>query len=77
MLSGHVDVIGVAQNVSDITEITTKVGKQLRKRDLMLVDRSEMGVKLTLWGKQAETFEADENAVLAFKGLRVGDFNGA
>jgi hypothetical protein len=32
---------------------------------------------MTLWGKQAEHFkEENNNAVFAFKGVKVGDFGG-
>lgn len=31
---------------------------------------------MTLWGKQAESYSAEEHAVVAFKGARVGDFGG-
>lgn len=49
----------------------------MKKRELTLVDRSEFSVRLTLWGNQAEGFKPDEqNPVIAFKGVRVGDFNG-
>lgn len=51
---------------------------QLSKRELTLVDSSGMSVRLTLWGKQAENFSTGEveNPVIAFKGVRVGDFGG-
>lgn len=40
-----------------------------------------MSVRLTLWGRQAENFNAagpnaDGQPIIAFKGVRVGDFNG-
>ena len=31
---------------------------------------------MTLWGKQAESFDNYSNPVIAFKGVRVGDFGG-
>jgi replication factor A1 len=31
---------------------------------------------LTLWGKQAEQFVAEDKPVIAFKGVKVGDFGG-
>jgi replication factor A1 len=31
---------------------------------------------MTLWGKQAEDYNADDNVVIAFKGVKVGDFGG-
>lgn len=49
---------------------------QISKRELTLVDRSNFSVRLTLWGKQAETFAADGQPVIAFKGAKVGDFGG-
>lgn len=33
-------------------------------------------VNLTLWGKDAETFDGSSNPVVAVKGARVSDFNG-
>jgi replication factor A1 len=49
---------------------------QIQKRELTLVDKSEYSVRLTLWGKQAEEYNADDNVVIAFKGVKVGDFGG-
>jgi replication factor A1 len=47
------------------------------KRELTLVDRSNSSIRLTLWGKQAETYEDDgSNPVIAFKGVRIGEFQG-
>lgn len=40
------------------------------------MDKSEYSVRLTLWGKQAEEYNAEDNVVIAFKGVRVGDFGG-
>ena len=70
-------MIAIVKDVSDISEIVAKAtGRATKKRELTLVDRSEFAVRMTLWGKQAETYNADEHAVLAFKGARVSDFNG-
>ena len=52
-------------------------GVQASKRELTLVDRSNSSIRLTLWGKQAETYEHDgANPVIAFKGVRISDFQG-
>ena len=60
-----------------MTEINAKSGTRVtKKRELTLVDRSEFSVRITLWGKQAESYNVEEHAVLAFKGARVGDFGG-
>lgn len=72
-----IDVIGVCKRRGDVQTITTrKDNKELKKRDITLVDRTNTEVALTLWGKQAEDFEDDSNPVVAVKGAKVGDFNG-
>jgi len=49
---------------------------KIPKRDLTIVDKSQYSVRLTLWGKQAEQYTADDLPVVAFKGVKVGDFGG-
>ncbi|KAG8954188.1 Replication factor A protein 1 [Tulasnella sp. 424] len=71
-----IDVLGVVSQVGDLTELTSKAGKTLTKRDITLVDRSKYSVRMTLWGKQAESFHATNNPVMAFKAVKVGDFGG-
>lgn len=80
------DVIGVVENVGDVSEIISKASqKPITKRELTLVDPTGMSVRLTLWGKTAETYgtpagqpgcSPDEKPVIAFKGVSVGDFGG-
>lgn len=43
---------------------------------MTLVDSSSFAVRLTVWGRTAETFEAPGEPVIAFKGVKVGDFGG-
>ena len=49
---------------------------QIPKRELTIVDRSGFSVRMTLWGKQAEQYESTDQPVIAFKGAKVGDFQG-
>lgn len=49
---------------------------QLTKRELQLVDRSGVAIRMTLWGQQAEQYSEPDQAVIAFKGVRVNEFNG-
>ncbi|EDR14355.1 uncharacterized protein LACBIDRAFT_182415 [Laccaria bicolor S238N-H82] len=71
------DVIGVVKEVSALSEITSKAtNRQIPKRELTLVDKSGFSVRLTLWGKQAEQYNAEDSPVIAFKGVKVGDFGG-
>ncbi|KAG1754337.1 hypothetical protein EDB19DRAFT_1892356 [Suillus lakei] len=71
------DVIGIVKEVGPLGEITSKAtNRTIPKRDLTIVDTSQYSVRLTLWGKQAEQFAADDLPVVAFKGVKVGDFGG-
>ena len=67
----------MVQRVGDISEIKTKLGKLTSKRELTLVDKSGYSCMLTLWGKQAENWQAMDNPVIATKGLKLGDFGGS
>ncbi|KAI6005784.1 hypothetical protein EDD15DRAFT_2384466 [Pisolithus albus] len=70
------DVICIVKEIGDLTEIISKANRPVTKRDLVIVDKSQYAVRLTLWGKQAETFAADDLSVIAFKSVKVGDFGG-
>lgn len=56
--------------------LSSKHRLQVAKRDLTIVDKSLYSVRMTIWGRQAETFAADDFPVVAFKGVKVGDFGG-
>lgn len=76
----------MVDSVGELSTIITKAQqKPFAKRDLMLVDQSGMSVKLTIWGKTAETYGTpsghvgcgeDDKPVIAFKGVNVSDFGG-
>lgn len=71
-----IDVLGIVKEVSDISHITTRQGNDLVKRELTIVDRSGASVRLTLWGRQAENFKETGEPIIAWKGVKVGDFGG-
>jgi len=71
-----VDVIGVCKSHSELTTLVSKAGKELVKREIVLVDMSETEVSLTLWGNTATNFSAIGNPIVAAKGVRVSDYNG-
>ncbi|KXS96621.1 hypothetical protein AC578_10433 [Pseudocercospora eumusae] len=71
------DVIGVLSEVGELNEIVSKTtSKPYSKRELTLVDDTGYNVRLTIWGKVAESFDASPEAVVAFKGVKVSDFGG-
>jgi len=72
-----IDVLGVCKSAGEVATITSqRTGKELRKCDLVLVDKSLAEINLTLWGSNAENFEGGSNPVLAVKGCKVSDYNG-
>lgn len=72
-----IDAIGVVKSAGDCQTIVARAsGRELIKRDIVLVDDSACSVNCTLWGKQAEDFDASENPVVLLKGAKVGDYNG-
>lgn len=71
-----VDVIGVVRMTGECTTIVTKAGKELKKRELNLVDSSNYAVSMTLWGDQADKFDGEGSPVLLIKGAKVGDYQG-
>lgn len=78
-----VDVIGVVQDIGEVQHITSKTtNRELVKRDITLLDRSNTCVKMTLWGRQAESALSDasnsdqKHPVVAFKGCKLSDYGG-
>ncbi|KAJ8953979.1 hypothetical protein NQ314_007172 [Rhamnusium bicolor] len=72
-----IDVVGVARTVSELQTFQARsTGKELKKKEIMLVDHTKTSVALTLWGTQAENFDGSNCPVLVIKGARVGEFGG-
>lgn len=67
----------MVKEVHELSNIISKATqKSIPKRDLTIVDDSNFSCRLTLWGKQAESFNAHDHPVIAFKSVRVGDYGG-
>lgn len=73
-----IDVIGVCKEAGDVQTFTARAtGRELKKRELTLVDKSDASVTLTLWGLDAENFNAAyQQPVVLIKSARVSEFNG-
>lgn len=70
-------MLGIVKDNGELSEITAKATqKQIKKRELTICDRSGYSVRVTLWGRSAETWTDTDNGVFAFKGAKVGDFGG-
>ncbi|GAA6016502.1 hypothetical protein JCM10207_002819 [Rhodosporidiobolus poonsookiae] len=71
------DVLGIVQDHGVVSEITAKATqKQIKKRELTIVDRSQFSCRVTLWGRQAESWNEADGGIVALKGVKVGDFGG-
>jgi len=72
-----IDIIAVCREFADISTITAKAtGREFKKREIQLVDDSNTEVSMTLWGTTAENFDGSQQPIIAFKGVKVGEFNG-
>ena len=48
-----IDVIGIVKTVGDMSTVVGKASnREVKKRDLQLVDKSGVIIKLTLWGAE-------------------------
>lgn len=72
--SKTVDVVGVVHESFPMNVVVAKASqREIKKRDLILVDETG-SIRVTLWGEKSE-IELEENPVLLFKDVKVGEFN--
>ncbi|KAK9501699.1 hypothetical protein O3M35_012375 [Rhynocoris fuscipes] len=71
------DFIGVCKSAGDVVTLTSKTtNRELKKREVTVVDSSLASVTLTLWGSQAEEFNGDNQPIVAVKGGKISEFQG-
>lgn len=70
------DVIGVCRDVGDLHQFTSKNGKELKKKEITLVDKSDSSICLTLWNDEAEKFDGVQQPVIMLKNTRINEFGG-
>nr|UBR27748.1 replication protein A1 [Locusta migratoria] len=76
-LSAIVDVIGVLKATGGVEVFTARTtNREMKKREITIVDQSNTAMALTLWGEQAEEFSETPGTVLAVKGVKQSDFGG-
>jgi len=73
----YVDVMGVCQKITEVSNFTSKKGNELTKRTFFIVDQSSSNIECTLWGDDAKKFK-DENQdkVVCLKAAKVSDYGG-
>uniref|UniRef100_A0A5S6QRM4 Replication protein A subunit n=1 Tax=Trichuris muris TaxID=70415 RepID=A0A5S6QRM4_TRIMR len=73
-----IDVLGVVIMIGPVeNKIARSTLKELKKRDIRLVDDSGVAISLTLWGNEAEDFNCEMNSLIAVKGCRISEFGGS
>ena len=72
-----IDVVGVVTNVGNCeTIVQKKTQKELRKRDLLVVDQSCGEIRLTLWGNLALDFNSEPGCVVLAQQAKISDYQG-
>lgn len=73
-----VNLIGVCYDVKSLDEITsTKTGKLLQKREIILIDKSKGTISVTFWNENAVTFnESKLRLVMSVLNGRVNEYLG-
>ncbi|AMD21848.1 HFL008Cp [Eremothecium sinecaudum] len=74
--NSNVDVLGIVQTVNPAFEMTAKSGKKFNRRDIVIVDETNLSITVGLWNEQAIDFNLPEGSVIAVKSARVTDFGG-
>jgi len=73
---GFVDVIAVIKQMNEVDKIVSnKTKKELAKRNVTLIDRSEKEIELTLWEQVGINLTAEVGDVLILRGVRVTEYN--
>ncbi|XP_055389395.1 replication protein A 70 kDa DNA-binding subunit-like [Condylostylus longicornis] len=72
-----VDVIGICREIGELQTFTAKTNnRELKKRELTLVDTSNAAVQLTLWGDEAVKFDGYVQPVIAIRNGIISEFGG-
>ena len=75
---GVVDVLAWVRQTGDLHHFSSQAGRELKKRELLLVDDSDVSgasITLVLWGEEAEQFEHPDQ-ILAWRKVSVREFKG-
>jgi len=72
-----VDMIGAITQVSEVSTVISKTkNKELKKRNIIIVDMSRHTISVTLWGEQSESFTGGVGDVFVTKAARIGTYGG-
>lgn len=69
-----INTIAIIFEIGESINITTKDDKELLKREITIVDKSEEVIKLILWSNEAEHFKIDKASVIIINKARIKDY---
>ena len=74
-----VDVLGVVVEIGEVSTIIPRqgpnAGQQLLKRTVKILDTSA-SIELTVWSEAAQKFNIPRGSAVAFRNLKIGQFDG-
>lgn len=74
------DVLGIAQEISPLSEFTSKAGRALTKLEVSLIDESNASIRITVWNEKAKELDAQvrglQSPIIAVKGAKVSEWGG-
>jgi len=74
-----IDVIAIVKECSELSEFTSKAGKELKNRKLTLIDTSSKTIEATIWNDAAVEWTNESlppGTVVILPGCRVGSYGG-
>eukprot|EP01117_Protostelium_nocturnum_P002193 TRINITY_DN12830_c0_g1_i1.p1 TRINITY_DN12830_c0_g1~~TRINITY_DN12830_c0_g1_i1.p1 ORF type:complete len:602 (+),score=160.10 TRINITY_DN12830_c0_g1_i1:61-1806(+) len=74
-----VDVLAIVKETGDVTSQTSKkTNREMRKRNITILDGNSVTISLTLWDDKADYpgWAVGDHPVLAIKGCRISEYNG-
>lgn len=72
-----IDLIGAITAVSEVSTVMSKTkNKELKKRNITIVDMSRHSISVTIWGEPSESFTGAVGDVFVTKGARIGTYGG-
>jgi replication factor A1 len=73
----QVDLLAVVKEIKPLTSITVKqTNEQLPKRNVIIADKSDCSIDLTLFGDLASNFTLPEGASIFVKNVNIREYNG-
>lgn len=75
--SEMVDIIAVVKDPGEFREFTSKAGKQLKNRNLQVVDQSDKAISLTVWGDSAADDAKYAGNPIVLASVTKSDYGGA